>query len=56
MKKIYVGIILSDYATPLCMGLDKQKVEEKMKSYDLERSWWIEEYNLNENNVIELDG
>jgi hypothetical protein len=55
MKKIYVGIVLSDYATPLCMGLDKQKVEEKMKSYDLERSWWIEEYNLNENNVIEFD-
>lgn len=55
MKKVYVGIVLSDYATPVCMGLDKQKVEEKMKSYDLKRSWWIEKYNLNENNVIEFD-
>ena len=56
MGKIYVGIVLADYATPLCMGLDKQKVEEKMKSYELYRSWWVEEYNLNENNVIELEG
>ena len=56
MKKVYVGIVLSDYATPVCMGLDKQKVEEKMKSYKLlERSWWIEKYNLNENNVIEFE-
>ena len=56
MGKIYVGIVLADYAIPLCMGLDKQKVEEKMKSYKLgKRSWWIEEYNLNKNNVIEFD-
>lgn len=56
MKKVYVGIVLADYATPLCIGLNKQKVEEKMKSYKLgERSWWIEEHNLNEDNVIEFD-
>ena len=53
--KVYVGIALADYATPLCMGLDKQKVEEKMKSYELEQSWWVEEYNLNKSNVIEFD-
>ena len=55
MIKIYVGIVLADYAVPLCVGLDKQKVEEQMKSYELKRSWWIEEYNLNKDNVIELD-
>lgn len=54
--KVYVGIVLLDYATPICMGLDRQKVEEKMKSYKLESSWWVEEYSLNKNNVIELDG
>ncbi len=54
--KVYVGIVLADYATPLCMGLDKQKVEEKMKSYELEQSWWVEEYSLNKNDVIELEG
>ena len=54
--KVYVGIVLADYATPLCMGLDKQKVKEKMKSYKLNQSWWIEEYDLNKSDVIELDG
>ena len=54
--KVYVGIVLADYATPLCMGLDKQKVEEKMKSYELKQSWWVEEYSLNKNDVIELEG
>ena len=54
--KVYVGIVLADYATPLCMGLDKQKVEEKMKGYELEQSWWVEEYSLNKNDVIELEG
>ena len=29
MIKIYIGSAVFDYATPLCMGLDKQKVEEK---------------------------
>lgn len=53
--KVYVGIVLADYATPLCMGLDKQKVEEKMKSYELDLSWWVEEYDLNEDNVIEFE-
>ena len=32
-----------------------KKVEEKKKNYELKRSWWIEEYNLNKDNVIELD-
>ena len=54
--KVYVGIVLADYATPLCMGLNKQKVEEKMESYELDQSWWIEEYNLSKDNVIELEG
>lgn len=54
--KVYVGIVLVNYATPLCMGLDKQKVEEKMKSYELEHSWWVEEHSLNKNDVIELEG
>ena len=54
--KVYVGTVLADYATPLCMGLDKQKVKEKMKSYKLlERSWWIDEYYLNKGNVIEFE-
>lgn len=56
MGKIYVGIVLADYSTPLCMGLDKQKVKKTMKSYGLKRTWWIEEYDLNESDVIELDG
>lgn len=55
MGKIYVGVVLADYGVPLCMGLDKQKIEKKMKSYKLKRSWWIEEYDLNKNDVIELD-
>ena len=55
MIKIYVGVILDDYSSPCCIGLDKQKVEEKMKSYGLKRTWWIEEYDLNESDVIELD-
>ena len=55
MIKIYVGVVLADYGVPLCMGLVKQKVEEKMKSYELKRSWRIEEYNLNKDSIIELD-
>ena len=55
MIKIYIGSILCDYLVPLCIGLDKQKVEEKMKNYKLDRSWWIDEYELNKNDVIELD-
>lgn len=54
MKKIYVGMVLADYSTALCIGLDKQKVEEKMESYELERTWWIDEYNLDEDKAIEL--
>lgn len=55
MIKIYIGSAVFDYATPLCMGLDKQKVEEKMKSYKLDRSCWVDEYELNKNDVIEFD-
>ena len=55
MIKIYVGVVLSDYAVPFCIGLDKQKVEEKMNSDELQGSWWMEEYTLNKDNVIELD-
>ena len=55
MIKIYVGVVLSDYAVPLCMALDKQKVEEKMKSYKLDRPCWVDEYELNKNDVIEFD-
>ena len=29
MEKIYIGIVLDEYVLPICIGLDKQKVEEK---------------------------
>lgn len=52
--KIYVGYILSDYACALYMGRDKNNVQKKLDELD-NRHKWIEEYELNNSNVIELD-
>lgn len=57
--KIYVGYILGDYATPLFVSANEEKVEkelEQLKSkFNRPRITWIEEYELEENNVIELN-
>lgn len=57
--KIYVGYILGDYATALFVSANKEKVEkelEKLKSkFKRPRITWIEDYELKDNNVIELN-
>ena len=53
--KIYVGYVLGDYACALCVGLNKQSVENTLKSYPTKRPKWVEEYELNKNKVVELD-
>lgn len=53
--KIYVGYVLGDYACALCVGLDKRSVENNLKSYGIKRPTWVEEYELNKNEVVELD-
>lgn len=53
--KIYVGYSVFDYATPLCMGLDKKSVQKTLDSYNLSNSTWIEEYNLDSKTIIEFD-
>lgn len=52
--KIYVGYILSDYACPLFVSRDKTNIKKRLDEVD-NRHKWIEEYELGNNNVIELD-
>lgn len=57
--KIYVDYILGDYETPLFVSANEEKVEkelEELKSrFNHPRITWVEEYELEENNVIELN-
>lgn len=53
--KIYVGYILGDYAHAMVIGLSKEKVDKKLKSYPTKRPKYIEEYTLTEKKVVELD-
>ena len=55
--KIYVGYIMTDYSTPICMGLDKKTVETELKKYDSCYGYkpWIESYDLHKNIVVELN-
>ena len=52
--KIYVGYILSDYACPLFVRRDKTNIQKRLDKLDNSHKW-IEEYELGNNNVIELD-
>lgn len=53
--RIYVGYCLGDYATAICIGLDKNSVQKKIDSFELKIPTWIESYDLHKNEVIELD-
>ena len=53
--RIYVGYCLSDYATAICMGLDKNSVQKKINSFELKIPTWIESYDLHKNEVVELE-
>lgn len=57
--KIYVGYILADYATPLFVSTDEEKVEKELEKlrakFNYPRITWIEEYELKDNNLIELN-
>ena len=52
--KIYVGYVLTDYATPACMGLNKKTVEKVLNTYH-QRTKWIDEVELNGNKVVEFE-
>ena len=56
--KIYVGYIMRDYSTPVCMGFNKKTVEEELKKYNSYYGCkpWVESYDLHKNKVIELEG
>lgn len=53
--KIYIGYILSDYSCAVCMGLDKNSVQKNLDSIPVNRSKWIEGYELNKKDVVKLD-
>ena len=53
--RIYIGYCISDYASAIYMGLDKNFVQKKIDSFELEIPTWIESYDLHKNEVIELD-
>ena len=54
--KVYVGYVMLDYSTPVCMGLDKNTVEKELKNF---RSCycepWIKSYDLHKAQVVEFD-
>ena len=52
---IYVGYVLSDYATAVCMGLNRKQVQKQLNSYPTRNHKWIQEYKLSNNEVIEFD-
>lgn len=53
--KVYIGYILGDYSCAVCMGLDENSVQKRLNSIPTNRPKWIEEYELNKNDVVELD-
>lgn len=52
---IYVGYILSDYAHALFIGGNKNKVQKALDDCPTRNLKWIEEYIIDENELIELD-
>lgn len=52
---VYVGYVLGDYACALCMGTDEKAVESKLNSYPTRNLKWVDKYEINSNEVIELD-
>lgn len=53
---VYVGYTLSgEYSTAVCMGLDKNSVQEKLNSYPTRCAKWVGTYELSKNRVIEFD-
>lgn len=53
--KIYVGYILSDYATAVFMSAKREKVKKALDECNTRNSKWIEAYDINGNNLIELE-
>lgn len=53
--KIYVGYIMGDYAHAIFMSAKKEKVEKALKECNTDRTKWIEKYDVDNNNLIELD-
>lgn len=52
---IYVGYILGDYAIPVCMGTNREKVQERLNQCSVNCSKWIEEYKIKKDEIIEFD-
>lgn len=54
MKEIiYVGYVLNDYANAVCVGYDRKKVEELLKTWP-QSNKWIEEILIDSKTVVEL--
>ena len=55
--RIYVGYVLRDYSTPVCMGLDKNTVKKELKNFESSYGTepWIESYDLHKTQVIEFN-
>ena len=52
---IYVGYILGDYAHAVFIGGNKNKVQKALDDCPTRNLKWIEEYIIDENELIELD-
>ena len=53
--KIYVGYIIGDYSHACFMGTDRNKIQKALDDCPTNRPKYIEEYEINDNTVIELD-
>ena len=55
--KVYVGYVMFDYATPMCIGLDRSKVQKYLNtnSYWKNKSKWIDCVELNGKEIVELE-
>lgn len=53
--KVYVGYILGDYAQAVFMSKNEQEVFKALDNCPTNRPMWVSEYDLAENNLIELD-
>lgn len=55
IMKIYVGYVLGDYAQAWFIGTSENKVQKELDETKTKAPKWVEEYELSNDNVIELD-